>query len=138
MAKGGMNLQDSFLNQVRKDNTEIKVVMLDGVTLTGHVRGFDNFTVILHAQGLQHLIYKHAIAQIIQRRQQHEGDRPARDTRPPRQENQPKRENAEQQKPKDKFNSLNLNELKPEETTPKPEEKLEKAEEKIEKTEEKA
>ncbi len=60
-----MNLQDSFLNQVRKDNTEIKLILLDGATLTGHVKGFDNFTVILADQGKQHLIYKHAIAQII-------------------------------------------------------------------------
>jgi len=70
MVKGTMNLQDSFLNQIRKDNTEIKLVLLDGTTLTGHVKGFDNFTVIVADQGSQHLIYKHAIAQII-------NDRPA-------------------------------------------------------------
>ena len=123
MAKGGMNLQDSFLNQVRKDNTEIKVVMLDGANLTGHVRGFDNFTVILHAQGLQHLIYKHAIGQIIQRRQSQEGERPpreSRESRPARPESQPAQENAEaQRKPRDKFNSLDLNELKTEKSEEK-------------------
>ncbi len=68
MTKTGMNLQDSFLNQVRKDNTEIKLTLLDSTSLIGYVRGFDNFTVILHAHGAQHLIYKHAIAQIIQKR----------------------------------------------------------------------
>ncbi len=71
MAKHDMNLQDSFLNQVRKDNTEIQLVLLDGARLTGLVRGFDNFTVIVNARGNQHLIYKHAIAQIISRRPQH-------------------------------------------------------------------
>lgn len=68
MAKGMVNLQDSFLNQVRKDNTEIEMVLLDGTHLTGAVRGFDNFTVVVNAQGNQHLVYKHAIAQIIGRR----------------------------------------------------------------------
>ena len=60
-----MNLQDSFLNQVRKDNTEIIMVLISGGRITGHVRGFDNFTVIIRAQDGQHLVYKHAIAQLI-------------------------------------------------------------------------
>jgi host factor-I protein len=68
MAKSSINLQDSFLNQVRKDNAEIKLVLIDGTNLSGHVRGFDNFTVVLASRGSQHLIYKHAIAQIISRR----------------------------------------------------------------------
>lgn len=60
-----MNLQDGFLNQVRKENTEVKMVLLDGSELGGWVRGFDNFTVILASQHSQHLVYKHAIAQVI-------------------------------------------------------------------------
>lgn len=65
MARTTMNLQDGFLNQVRKENTEIKMVLLDGSELVGLVRGFDNFTVIVASQATQHLVYKHAIAQII-------------------------------------------------------------------------
>jgi host factor-I protein len=68
MSKVNMNLQDSFLNQVRKEATELKMVLVDGTTLTGVVRGFDNFTVILSSRGAQHLIYKHAISQLIWRR----------------------------------------------------------------------
>ena len=68
MSKVSMNLQDSFLNQVRKEGTEVKLVLLDGTTLSGVVKGFDNFTVILHSRGAQHLIYKHAISQLIWRR----------------------------------------------------------------------
>ena len=68
MAKASLNLQDSFLNQVRKENHEVKIVLLSGQELTGQVRGFDNFTVILHDKNQQHLIYKHAIAQIVLRR----------------------------------------------------------------------
>ena len=63
-----MNLQDSFLNQVRKDNSEIKLMLMDGTRLTGQVKGFDNFTVILAAGSAQHLVYKHAIAQIVNER----------------------------------------------------------------------
>ena len=68
MSKVSMNLQDGFLNQVRKENAEIKMILLDGTTLNGVIRGFDNFTVILGSRGAQHLIYKHAIAQMIWRR----------------------------------------------------------------------
>lgn len=65
MARTTMNLQDGFLNQVRKENTEIKMILLDGAELVGWVRGFDNFTVIVASQSTQHLVYKHAIAQVI-------------------------------------------------------------------------
>jgi host factor-I protein len=65
MVKAWLNLQDSFLNQVRKDNAEVKVVLLDGSSLSGTVRGFDNFTLVMQSGGTQHLIYKHAIAQLI-------------------------------------------------------------------------
>jgi len=65
MARTTMNLQDGFLNQVRKENTEIKMVLLDGSELVGLVRGFDNFTVIVASQATQHLVYKHAVAQIV-------------------------------------------------------------------------
>jgi host factor-I protein len=66
--KGGMNLQDSFLNQVRKDGNEVKVALVDGTMIRGVVKGFDNFTLVIHVGGLQHLVYKHAIAQIVARR----------------------------------------------------------------------
>ncbi len=65
MTKTVLNLQDSFLNQVRKDGTEVKIVMLDGSVLEGHVKGFDNFTVILSSEGKQYLLYKHAVSQVV-------------------------------------------------------------------------
>ncbi len=68
MAKASLNLQDSFLNQVRKENQEVRIVLLSGHEMSGQVRGFDNFTVVLHDRNQQHLIYKHAIAQIVMRR----------------------------------------------------------------------
>ena len=67
--KSGINLQDSFLNQVRRENSEVQILLVNGTVLTGVVKGFDNFTVILGSRkGQQHLIYKHAIAQLVAER----------------------------------------------------------------------
>lgn len=60
-----INLQDVFLNQVRKDKTSILVYLTNGFQLKGIVRGFDNFIVILETEGKQQMIYKHAISTII-------------------------------------------------------------------------
>lgn len=68
MSKSAMNLQDSFLNQVRRENSEVRVLLVNGTLLRGVVRGFDNFTLILSNRNGQHLIYKHAIAQIVNHR----------------------------------------------------------------------
>ena len=68
MSKSAMNLQDSFLNQVRRENTEVNILLVNGKSLRGVVKGFDNFTVILNSRGGQHLIYKHAIAQLVSQR----------------------------------------------------------------------
>jgi host factor-I protein len=69
MTKPGINLQDSFLNQMRKDNAPIQLVMLDGSRLSGHVRGFDNFTIVVQSGNEQHLVYKHAVSQITHQRE---------------------------------------------------------------------
>jgi host factor-I protein len=65
MGRISMNLQDSFLNQVRKDGGEVRVIMLDGAEMVGQVRGFDNFTLIIACEGVQSLVYKHAIARMV-------------------------------------------------------------------------
>jgi host factor-I protein len=98
MSKVSMNLQDSFLNQVRKENAEVKMILLDGTTLNGIIRGFDNFTVILGSRGAQHLIYKHAIAQMIWRR-------------PPGRKEQETEETSSARK-NDGFNRLDLSQVK--------------------------
>lgn len=59
-----INLQDSFLNQVRKENISVIIYLVNGFQLKGMVRGFDNFTVILENDSKQQLIYKHAISTI--------------------------------------------------------------------------
>ncbi len=60
-----INLQDSFLNQVRKENLPIIIYLVNGFQLKGVVKGFDNFTVILESDNNQQLIYKHAISTIM-------------------------------------------------------------------------
>lgn len=59
-----INLQDSFLNQVRKENVPVIIYLVNGFQLRGAVKGFDNFTVIIENEGKQQLVYKHAISTI--------------------------------------------------------------------------
>ena len=57
-----INLQDVFLNQVRKENVGVIIHLTNGFQLRGNVKGFDNFTVILDSMGKQMMVYKHAIS----------------------------------------------------------------------------
>ncbi|HAK89248.1 MAG TPA: RNA chaperone Hfq [Nitrospiraceae bacterium] len=58
------NLQDSFLNQLRKEKVPVVVYLTNGVRLKGMIRGFDSFVVLLKESNEQ-LIYKHAISTIV-------------------------------------------------------------------------
>lgn len=60
--KQPVNIQDQFLNQLRKDNTNVTVFLLNGFQLRGQIKGFDNFTVLFESEGKQQLVYKHAIS----------------------------------------------------------------------------
>jgi len=64
MTKQQINLQDAFLNQVRKENVPVTIFLVNGFQLKGSVKGFDNFTVILDVDGRQQMVYKHAISTI--------------------------------------------------------------------------
>lgn len=64
MTRNQINLQDSFLNQVRKENIPVTIYLVNGFQLKGQVKGFDNFTVILEFEGKQQMVYKHAISTI--------------------------------------------------------------------------
>ncbi|MBM3495422.1 MAG: RNA chaperone Hfq [Armatimonadetes bacterium] len=66
MAKTQLNLQDMFLNQVRKDNTPVTIYLANSVQLRGVVRGFDAFTVLLESPGRPtQLVYKHSVTSIV-------------------------------------------------------------------------
>lgn len=64
MTKIQINLQDTFLNQVRKENVAVTIFLVNGFQLKGMVKGFDNFTVMLESEGKQMMVYKHAISTI--------------------------------------------------------------------------
>jgi host factor-I protein len=63
MSKAPFNIQDQYLNQSRKERVKVVVKMMSGDALEGHIKSFDNFSVLLEAGG-DILIYKHAIATI--------------------------------------------------------------------------
>jgi host factor-I protein len=57
-------LQDNYLNQLRKDKTQVIVYLTNGVRLKGVIKGFDNFVILLK-ETTQQLIYKHAVSTIV-------------------------------------------------------------------------
>ena len=59
-----MNLQDAFLNQVRKEKIPVTIFLVNGFQIKGVVKGFDNFTVIVELDQRQQLVYKHAISTV--------------------------------------------------------------------------
>lgn len=65
MTNKGLNLQDVFLNQARKDRLPLTIFLTNGYQFKGIIRGFDSFIVILETDGRQQLVYKHAISTIV-------------------------------------------------------------------------
>ncbi|MGL4395171.1 MAG: RNA chaperone Hfq [Hyphomicrobium sp.] len=65
MAERAQNLQDTFLNYVRKHKTPLTIFLVNGVKLQGIVSWFDNFCVLLRRDGHSQLVYKHAISTIM-------------------------------------------------------------------------
>lgn len=62
MTRGQLNLQDTFLSQLRRDNVPLTIFLVNGVQIKGCVRAFDNFTVMVESDGRPLLIYKHALS----------------------------------------------------------------------------
>lgn len=65
MPERNHNLQDVFLNNVRKNKNSLTIFLVNGVKLTGVVSSFDNFCVLLKRDGHAQLVYKHAISTIM-------------------------------------------------------------------------
>ncbi len=59
------NLQDAFLNHVRKNKIPVTIFLINGVKLLGVITWFDNFCVLLRREGQSQLVYKHAISTIM-------------------------------------------------------------------------
>ena len=64
-AEKSQNLQDVFLNNVRKNKVPVTVFLVNGVKLQGFISWFDNFSVLLRRDGHVQLIYKHAISTVM-------------------------------------------------------------------------
>ncbi|HKP46859.1 MAG TPA: RNA chaperone Hfq [Pyrinomonadaceae bacterium] len=62
------NIQDAFLNTVRREKTTVIIYLLNGAKLTGRIRSFDKFSVLLESGSHEQLIFKHAISTISQTR----------------------------------------------------------------------
>ena len=65
MVSNKQNLQDAFLNQVRKTKVPVTIFLINGVKLQGVITWFDNFCVLLRRDGASQLVYKHAISTIM-------------------------------------------------------------------------
>ncbi len=63
--KSALNLQDIFLNQVRKEHALITVYLVSGYQIKGYVKGFDSYTIVIDSDGKQQMIYKHAVSTIV-------------------------------------------------------------------------
>ncbi len=73
--KPAQNIQDTFLNTVRKDKTPITIYLVSGVKLTGKIRSFDKYSVLLENNSQEQLIFKHAISTVVSTRSVlHSGD----------------------------------------------------------------
>ena len=63
--KPAQNIQDTFLNTVRKDKSPLTIYLVSGVKLTGKIRSFDKYSVLLENNSQEQLIFKHAISTVV-------------------------------------------------------------------------
>ena len=76
--KPAQNIQDSFLNTARKEKMNITIYLLSGVKLSGRIKSFDKYSLVLETNNQEQLIFKHAISTVAMGRIAHaHGDKPA-------------------------------------------------------------
>jgi len=63
--KQTQNIQDGFLNSARKERTVVTLYLLSGVKLSGRIRSFDKYSVVLESSSQEQLIFKHAISTVV-------------------------------------------------------------------------
>jgi host factor-I protein len=73
MDKLAQNIQEAFLNNARKDKTFLTIYLMSGVKLSGRIKSFDKYSVILEANNQEQLIFKHAISTVVVSRPLHGG-----------------------------------------------------------------
>lgn len=62
--KNNLLLQDAYLQAMKRENAPVTIYLRNGYQLRGHVRGFDNYTIILEYDNKPHLVYKHAVSTV--------------------------------------------------------------------------
>lgn len=70
MEKPAQNIQDSFLNNARKEKGLVAIYLLSGVKLSGRIKSFDKYSLVLETNNLDQLIFKHAISTVVTGRPQ--------------------------------------------------------------------
>jgi host factor-I protein len=71
MEKLAQNIQEAFLNNARKDKTFLTIYLMSGVKLSGRIKSFDKYSVVLEANQQEQLIFKHAISTVVVSRPVH-------------------------------------------------------------------
>ena len=71
--KQAQNIQEAFLNNARKDKTFLTIYLMSGVKLSGRIKSFDKYSVILETNNQEQLIFKHAISTVVVSRPFHTG-----------------------------------------------------------------
>ena len=77
MDKPAQNIQDSFLNNARKEKGVVTIYLLSGVKLTGRIKSFDKYSLVLETNNQEQLIFKHAISTVVIVRSVHHAPAPA-------------------------------------------------------------
>ncbi|MGI8992023.1 MAG: RNA chaperone Hfq [Bryobacteraceae bacterium] len=77
MEKLAQNIQESFLNNARKDKGVVTIYLLSGVKLSGRIKSFDKYSLVLETNNQEQLIFKHAISTIVTMRSTHAAPAPA-------------------------------------------------------------
>ena len=69
MQKPPPNVQDAFLNHARRERVNVTVYLVNGAKLTGRIKNFDRFAIILETNGVDQMLFKHAVSTISGNRQ---------------------------------------------------------------------
>jgi host factor-I protein len=71
MEKPAQNIQDSFLNNARKDKIVLTIYLMSGVKLSGRIKSFDKYSLVLETNNQEQLIFKHAISTVVTPKSSH-------------------------------------------------------------------
>jgi host factor-I protein len=71
MEKPAQNIQDSFLNNARKDKIVLTIYLMSGVKLSGRIKSFDKYSLVLETSNQEQLIFKHAVSTVVTQKPSH-------------------------------------------------------------------